>query len=349
MRFSCGGEAAFTMLAAEQFDVVVTDMRMPRTDGAAVLNHVKTVQPQAVRIVLSGQTAPEAAMKAVFLAHRFLSKPCDPAALQNAIERACLLQALLDSPKLRREIGKVTSLPAMPVTFQRLTSALNQPMSSMKDIAAIVERDVALTAKILQLVNSAFFGLPRKVGNIADAVSYLGVVIIKSLALAMEAFADDSSPGASETLQKHSLLTAQLARGFFPKNDPRAEQAFLAGLLHDIGRLVTIPGTDLDGLSGEQISHGHVGAYLLSLWGLPQVITEAVAHHHDPTQIKHSGFDIVDAVYLADHLASCELTGPPGKPLDLDYLNAHGVPAGQLDSWSATAHQIAADGQHATV
>jgi HD-like signal output (HDOD) protein len=338
MSFACGGEAALALLEKTAFDVVVTDMRMPRLDGAALLARVKDLQPKAVRIVLSGQTEAESVMKAVFVAHRFLAKPCEPQLLRNVIERACRLHSMLASPDLREAVGRISALPSVPGTYLALCQAIARADTSMKDILAIIERDVGLCAKILQVVNSAFFGLPRRISNLLEAINYLGTVTIKNLAIAVEAFRGDSVRGEilPDQLQRQSLLTAQLAERMLASDRIRADDAFLAGLLHDIGRLMHIPGPP----DSPRFAHPLLGAYLLDLWGLPETVVEAVAHHQDPSGLEHAGFDVVDAVYVADRLAGLELGLRADTGLDVAYLAERGITPLRLDEWQSLAREM---------
>jgi HD-like signal output (HDOD) protein len=340
MSFACGGEAALALLEKNAFDVVVTDMRMPRLDGAALLARVKDMQPKAVRIVLSGQTEAHSVMKAVFVAHRFLAKPCEPQLLRNVIERACRLHSMLASPELRAAVGRITVLPSVPGTYLALCRAIARPETAMKDIVTIVERDVGLCAKILQVVNSAFFGLPRRISNLLEATNYLGTVTIKNLAIAVDAFRGDSVRGETvpDQLQRQSLLTAQLAERMLAPDRLRADDAFLAGLLHDIGRLMHIPGRR----DAPQFGHPLLGAYLLDLWGLPESVVEAVAHHQDPSRLEHVGFDVVDAVHVAVRLMAHALGLRDDTGLDVAYLADRGVTATRLDEWQGIARQMAA-------
>ena len=346
MVFAIGPEEALAKLAETSFDVVISDMRMPRMDGAALLTKVKALQPRAVRMILSGQTELESVLKSVFIAHMFLSKPCDPDLLQRVVDRACRLQAILDSDELRATAGKVEMLPSAPKTYVALNEALMAPNCSVVAVVRIIERDVGLCAKLLQLVNSAFFGLPRKISSLAETVTYLGVSTIKNLALALETFSTAAgSSGLSEAallaLQNHSLLTGQLARQIEAKDAKKAEEAFLAGVLHEVGWLVKIK--DKPGQSpGALVDRTLLGAYLLGLWGLPHPIVEAVAYHKDPHLLVHSAFELVDVIYIADHLAS-ELgaRGPTEQKLDLAYLAGIGIGEAKLSEMRALAEKVA--------
>ena len=343
MVFAIGPDEALAKVAEGPFDVVVSDMRMPRMDGATLLAKIKQLQPRAVRMILSGQTELESVMKSVFIAHMFLSKPCDPALLQQVVDRACRLQAILNSDDLRASAGKVEMLPAAPKTYVALNEALMAPNSSVAVVARIIEHDVGLCAKLLQLVNSAFFGLPRRISSLGETVTYLGIVTIKNLALALETFSTAAgSSGLSEAallaLQNHSLLTGQIARQIEAKDAKKAEEAFLAGVLHEVGWLVKVK----DPPPVKPVDRTLLGAYLLGLWGLPHPIMEAVAYHKEPRLLAHSTAELVDIIYVADHLAY-EMGGSQTaeQKLDLAYLAGIGIDEAQLSGMRAVATAVA--------
>ena len=241
MTFVAGGQEAIEELGRREFDVVVSDMRMPRVDGATVLKHVQTTQPNAVRIVLTGHTETEMALRTIPVAHQFLSKPCDAATLEGTIDRACSLQTLLTDPSLRSAVGGIGRLPSVPKLYTKINEALERPTASLKDVAALIEQDMAVSAKILQVVNSGFFGLPKRVTNVHAAVSFIGINMLRRVLLSVQAFAAfdrPQVPGFSvEELQQHSHLTAMIASRMF-KGKREVEDAFTAGILHDIGRLI---------------------------------------------------------------------------------------------------------------
>src|SRR6185503_3015083 len=304
MTFVAGGADAIEELGRREFDVVVSDMRMPRVDGAMVLKHVQATQPNAVRIVLTGHTETDMALRTIPVAHQFLSKPCDAATLEGAIDRACSLQSLLTDATLRSIVGGIGRLPSVQKLYMQINEALEKPTTSLKDVAALIEQDMAVSAKILQVVNSGFFGLPKRVTNVHAAVTFIGINMLRRVLLSVQAFASfdrPEVPGFSvEELQKHSQLTAMIASRMF-KGKREAEDAFKGGILHDIGKLIlaTRPagGESAPGIRSAQpaaistapgeseasgVTHAEVGAYLLGIWGLPYSVVEAVAYHHNP-------------------------------------------------------------------
>lgn len=333
-RYAIGAPAALLELEDWEPDVLITDMRMPGMDGAALLEQVAQRWPGVIRMVLSGQTDDEAAARAIPVAHQFIMKPCAGPVLCSTIDRACSLRDLLGSSTLRQVVGTVDTLPPAPGTYVALGMALRSPSSSVDDIAEVIQRDAALTAKLLQLVNSAFFGPPREVNSIAQAVALLGAGRIRSLALAHEIFAGEQFAGPGFALdqeQEHALAVASLAQQIV-ETRVDAEAALTAGLLHDVGKLILAGRrsaefhADLSRSRQEQrslhlveqetrgVTHAEVGAYLLGLWGLPHVVVEAVAYHHAPERLSEDGRRIAAAIQVADSLVH-EIRG--GIPLPI--------------------------------
>ncbi len=369
MAFAPGGEAALAMMEALPFDVIVSDMRMPGMDGATLLCRVREVYPQVVRIVLSGHTELSAALQVVPVAHQFLAKPCDAEMLRVAIERACHLKALLSDDSIRRTVTALGDLPSVPRTYEALMEAVVDPDVTIQKVARIIEQDVGISAKVLQLVNSAFFGISHSMTNIQSAVSYLGINTLKNLVLSVEIFRafkpQRNLPGFSlEKLQEHAQLTAHIAARL-PVPKHLADIAVVAAMLHDVGKLIMAWklsaqfGTMLAEAQEEHcpvykveerangFSHAEIGAYLLGLWGLPYSVVEAVALHHGPNRVPHQNFDAISAVYAANLLAH-ELEEPStGEPAVYNLENYHqelttlGI-ASMLPAWRALAKDVPA-------
>ncbi len=364
MTFVGGGHEALEMFQRQEFDVLVTDMRMPKMDGAQLLKNVQEKHPRVVRIVLSGYSELENALRAVAVAHQFLNKPCDAGELENVVDRACGLQTLIDDEGVRETVGKIETLPPLPRVYSQLMVALADDRISTQDVAQILKQDMAMCAKLLQIVNSAFFRLSRTIARIEEAVTYLGFNSIKQVALAVEVFGQDRDQASPEgvsldALQKHSLVVAHIASQMFDEKFMR-EDAFAAALLHDIGKLLLVlempdhlsevvttmrtEGVPMHVAERQltDVTHAEVGAYLLGLWGLPYPIVEAVANHHDPARVEQQGFDILAAIHTADALANeymdpvVSKTLPGIDVLDAEYLETLGV-GDKLDDWRELA------------
>jgi putative nucleotidyltransferase with HDIG domain len=342
--FAASGEEALERLSREPFDIVVSDLRMPGMDGPTLLARVQQEYPTAVRVALSGYAEMTQALKASSVAHVFLAKPCDAEHLKSALGRAVSLQATLRDERLRRIAGATSRLPSVPLVYERLVEALGDPETGTADVAAIVEQDAAMTAKLLQLVNSAFFGLPRRVERVSEAVSYLGLSILKALVLSEGAFRAFDAPAVErvfsiERLQAHATLVARIAVKLAPDSASHAT-LLTAGLLHDIGKLLAAT-TNPAFLAEALATHAELGAYLLGEWGLPHEIVEAVALHHTPARLDPRFALVPTLLHVADALAH-EVAPVPGTdppPLDEAHLDAAGL-ADRLPAWRAVAAEL---------
>jgi putative nucleotidyltransferase with HDIG domain len=357
MVFALGGDVALEELRKAPFDVVVSDMRMPGMDGAELLRRVQQEYPIVARIVLSGYAERDAMVRALPVAHQFLSKPCDAEELRVVIDRACGLQALLHDAATRKLVGKLDKLPSVPQCYLELTRAVTNPEGGLGVVANIVERDPAMSAKVLQLVNSGYFGLGQRVTSVQRAVIYLGIDLIQGLALTAEVFSTIAVPTVEgfslDQVQEHSFLTARLAKRLV--SDPkRAEEAFAAAIVHDIGKMIlalvlperyaeviavarsrNVPTFEVEAeLLG--VTHAEVGAYLLGAWGLPMSIVEAVAYHHAPRRLCATAKDVLAAVHVADALVTIagtsDRTLTEAQLLDVAFLEEAQL-AGSLPHW----------------
>jgi HD-like signal output (HDOD) protein len=361
MEFALGAAAALTELERAQYDVVVSDMRMPGMDGASLLAEVQQRDPEAIRIVLSGQTDLQAAMRAIPVAHMFVVKPCDGDELQNVLTRSLALRDLLKDEQVRAAVTETGTLPSLPEKYVELTNALQDPDVGIDRVASIVEGDMGMCAKLLQLVNSSFFGLARRITSIREGVAYLGLDVVRMLVLSADVFLalerDPPIPGLDvELLQRHSLLTGRLASQFVT-GPQLADGAFLAGVLHDVGKFILgtqqrdrfAPLVAEARATGEPlhvvesragwVTHAEVGAYLLGLWGLPYPVVEAVAHHHAPDRVAQQGVDVLAAVYVANSLLHEVEGDEPTPPVDRDYLATLGA-TDRLDVWRDRASRL---------
>jgi len=359
MNFVESGDQALAFMTAHPVDIIVTDMMMPGMDGSQLLNEVVKSHPQTVRIVLSGHSEREAAIRLVGPAHQYLSKPCDADDLRGAISRAFALRDLLGNERLKQLALATDSLPALPTLYSELTAELEQESASAERVAEIVSQDPGTTTKIIQLVNSAFFGLPQQITDIQEAIVYLGLTTVRSLVLALQVFSrfdNNKIAGLSlEKLAQHARLTGMLARKIAEAERAdlkMRDQCFLAGLLHDVGRLVLAKGLPdeyghiLQAAHAEHkavwevelrelgATHAEVGGYLLGLWGLPHPVVEAVTFHHRPDPDAPSGFSPAVAVHVANIFAHdlASATGLSNYQINLDHLTRLGL-VNRLESW----------------
>jgi len=353
MEFLDGGAKALARMAEQPVDVVVADMRMPGMNGAELLNEVMKRHPKTVRLILSGHADKDLILQCVGSTHQYLSKPCDPDALKATVLRASSLDGTLQSESLKKLVGQMTRLPSIPTLYMEIVDKANQPDSSLEDVARIIARDPGMTAKILKLVNSAFFGLRRELSSTEEAVAYIGLDTIKSLVLSIHAFSQFAHANAGgltmESLWAHSLNVAARAKVIaqVEQGDRKAvDEAFTAGMLHDIGKLVlaanmpeffaqSVRLAEENGLEFYRAeiqvlgaSHADIGGYLLGLWGLPVPVVEAIALHHQPALMPQPAFSPLTIVHAADVLVweGTAAASAMGRPqLDAAYLAALGM------------------------
>lgn len=299
MAFVGSAGEAVAACEARPFDVVVSDMRMPGTDGAMLLAEVRDRWPATIRIILSGQTDPAQTERAMPVAHELLIKPVAPNVLLQTISRALALGRSCRSDALRSVAGQLDRLPLRPQTYERFLARVHAE-APVEEIAAVIEEDPALVAGLLRMVRSAFFATATPIERVRDAIVRLGLAQTSDVVLAICAFdglTDDRVPNAEETFA-HCTQVGQLARRLAPT--AVRQRAFLAGLLHDIGHVVMarsfpfvyrrmtkgatghVEGNEVRERELFGFDHSHCGAYLMRLWNLDEDIAEAVDHHHEP-------------------------------------------------------------------
>jgi putative nucleotidyltransferase with HDIG domain len=347
MHYAMSGTEALEIINVTPIDLIITDMRMPKMDGAALLRGVTKLHQSAIRMVLSGNADSALMMNALDIAHQFMSKPCTPEIFESIIRRVLSFRAFLADDNLKKVLSGMDTLPSLPALCIEMTEELQSQEPSLEKVGQIIARDCSMTAKVLQLANSPFWGLRRTIYSAAEAVSYLGLEQLRLLLHSIRPFSQSSFPKTSsfsiELLWEHSLSTAMLAKTIAYEEGASksiAEEAFTAGILHDLGKMVlacTFPERYEEAVNLAQksaiplwlaeqkiltVTHVEVGAYLLGIWGLPDSIVEAVAYHHRPMECTNNTFCALTALHAAD----CQNTiashaGVPRPQSDLEYLS----------------------------
>jgi putative nucleotidyltransferase with HDIG domain len=358
--FASGGEQALEMLRKRPYDVVVTDMRMPGMDGAALLSMVQQNYPDMVRIVLSGHVDREMVLKTVRPAHQFLSKPCTPKQLREVVDSALALRSIQVDGRVRKVISRIESLPSLPDVYTAINDELTQEDPSLQYIGELISRDMGMSASILKVVNSAFFGFQRRITSPKQAVNLLGVDTIKGLILSAHIFTLLDFKGfpnfSIAKLWEHCMVTARMSRAIAEAQDlspQEQDECFVAGLLHDVGKLVLayhFPKAYRQVLNAVQsknrnlwevecevmpATHAEIGAFMMGLWGLPLHVVSAIAFHHDPSRITPSGFSPLLAVHAANAFEHEMFVASPNMakhPLDVECLEEAGL-AGRIKAW----------------
>jgi putative nucleotidyltransferase with HDIG domain len=362
--FCTTGPEALTILGRQPIDAIITDMRMPGMTGIDLLEHVIQHNPSVIRMIMSGSVEEPSAFRAASLAHQLMAKPCDIQTIYSAIEDTCHLRDALSDKKLVKIITGLKSLPSVPTLYVRLLKEFEREQPTLAKVGEIISMDIAMTAKILQLVNSAFFSIPYKISNLNQALSILGLNTIKSLVLSVGVFSEYQNRSFNafsiDELWQHSIFVGNLSRAIaVSANLSRAEQdeAQMAGILHDAGKLIQtdIPGfyrllsmnTKIPEIKMEYhylgTSHAEIGAYMLSLWGLPSPVIKAVAFHHKPIAETAFKMDAIFCVYLANHFYYEEKPSSKNTlsraPLDMQLLEQIKT-AHMVEEWRYMAKRI---------
>ncbi len=357
MAFVTNGPEALQLMERQPFDIIVTDMRMPVMTGAELLEHVKCRFPQCFRIILSGQADQQTILRAVDPTHQYLAKPCDTNELKKRLTRAFAVRGLLKNEELQAVVSRLEALPSLPSLYLEVTSELESREPSLPRIGHLISEDMAMTAKILQLVNSAFFGLRCRISSPKQAVQMLGLDTLRALVLTTHVFDKFRTHALGEEessyLWKHSLAVASFAKHIATseKADRQlVDDCFTAGLLHDAGKLILAFAMEnkyqhvLDAIrkDGKKLiaaeteilgcNHAEVAAYLLGLWGLPEAVIDGVAWHHAHSGSVQTGFSTA----VATHVASIfhDLQSPfwmrDDVPLDDEYLHKNNLAGREL-------------------
>lgn len=328
VQFAPSGEDALALCSNNSFDAVIADAGLPGMNGPAFLDAFMQRQPKAMRIVTSDLADVEGTMKCIGHAHHHLLKPCGAATLYDALRQGLAVENWLPSERAQTLISQMRQVPSPPETYFRIVEEANSPSCSLEKIAGQIGEDPAVTAKVMQLANSAVFGLQLHIVHPTEAVNFIGIETTKALVLLAHTFSsfdDIALTGFSvEDLWAHSVRTGKLAQriaGFEDAGMEIVQEAFAAGLLHDIGKLLLAANNpdffakackmarqlhcnlwEAEAQESPNVGHAELGATVLAIWGLPQAITEAVALHHRPWRNHKRVFSAITAVHAANIL-----------------------------------------------
>jgi len=374
MSFTSSSKEALDILDQQQMDVLISDLKMPEIDGMQLLGEVKVRHPRVVRILLSGHHEHEMTLQSVQYAHQNLSKPCDAVILKQALAKLFALRDILDDESLKKIVAQIESLPSLPAIYSEILDEMHSEDPSIKKIGDIIAKDPSMTAKILQVVNSVFFGLSRKISSTQEAVMLLGLNTIKSLVLSVKIFAEFSQKKFSwfnmEQLFKHSMAVSTFAKTIIINEklgQDMINHSLMAGLLHDLGKLIlatnfqetyqqvltTAKGDvrDLWELEYQAFgtSHAEIGAYLMGLWSLETPIIEAIAFHHRPAYSMSENMGLLTAVHIGnaiDHVNQPATNGNTDLRYDGQYIDTLGL-TDRIPEWRQVCSNLAAKEQKA--
>ena len=369
--FATSGPKALELMGQQRIDLIVSDMLMPEMRGDELLKKVSTLYPGTVRMILSGYADEETLKSGLEVAHQYLSKPCTPDTLREAISQIFKIQACVSSPRIIDGIGNPNSLPSLPKIYQELTRAIANEETTIQDLANIFAQDMVLSAKLLQLVNSPYFGLNRVVSNLPEAINLIGIRKLNNLVLSVHI--KNAFPVKNPEMEKYMQYiwqdagrTAELAKQIAlseNQQEDRPDQAYLGGLLHNMGLLIFLSrgGDQLQDMM-EQVKNtdtpidelemtyfgftrSEAAAYLLSLWKIPPRIIESILLQNAPNETDYEGVNALTAV----HVAACLLKPSVihgydrlfDRALDMNYLQRLNK-VECLPKWQALADKVLA-------
>ena len=351
MHYALSGDQALKIMSENEIDLVVSDMYMPEMDGAELLRKVQSEYPHVIRIILSGHSDIKLILKTLFPAHKFLNKPCTKEQLLNTVKRILLAQKLLPHQETRAMINQIGALPSQPFFFPVMQEDLYY--QDMEMLSRDIHYDVGMVANLLKVTVNSFFGEMDHLPTIQEAVNMLGTDVLNNLFKTnghLATYEDFIIPELSvDKLWRHCLRTGKFASAIAKQETQDSNtvyHCFIAGLLHDIGKYILIykyfdsyrdllqkmDTLDISPAQAEldyfKTTHGAVGAYLMSLWGVPYDIIEAIAFHAQPSLLKHTQFTPLTAVHIADVLEHyfCQLRKDHlQRDLDAQYLQQIGI------------------------
>ena len=367
MSFVESGRAALALLVMDSYDIIVTDMRMPGMSGDELLAQIKDRYPEMTRIILSGQPDQEAALRAVRLAHQYLAKPFGADELLDVLAKAALFRSSLGNRYVSQLVSQIEMLPSPSCRCGDILAMIDSDDASLRRIGGLISEDMGLSSNILKLVNSAFFSLPRRTANIADAVVYLGLDVIKGLVLTHHLFSefdfDKLADFSFDLLWNHSTNTACMARAVIEhetNDDALTDGIFIAGLMHDIGKLALgyVMAEEFQEIVTESratnrrlckveterlgITHAEVGAYLVSLWGLPKNIVGAIQNHHHPAKGNPEdalSSAVIHAANVFDHQLNVIHGDYEPAELDNEYLESCNL-TDKVETWRRICEEL---------
>lgn len=354
------------------FDALLVDFNLSSPDASELVNQAYEKRPETLQFLLAYEADLALIAAKVLGPHELLPKPLEPS-FKARIEEA--ISASSSGQAASEPAPKAESAPALPPIYAEVLKALDTPGVTSKQVGALVGSDKILLAEVLGLARSAYLGLPGNLNEPVAAVEALGLDAMRALIMALKFLAEHSQnrPGylALEQIWQHSKNVARIARDlvlFETKDRTLATQAFAAGLLHDLGKVVLAANFDdlygrVHSLARKQpvalwdvekemfgANHGEIGACLIGMWNLPGPIVEAAAMHHEPPLGEQEQFTPLAAVHIANVLehemnASDDLRVAP--VISTPFVNELGLLA-RLPVWRATlANGAAANGSAA--
>lgn len=341
------------------FDVVVANFDLAGPSAEELLNQIRAVNPGTLRFIAGKVEQKEKMMNSLASGNQFLAVPFDRAELKTSLERTLEADAHM-SDGVRELIGRIRTFPTIPSIYLEVVNVLKSPSATTAEVGAIIAKDMSMTTKLIQVINSAYFGLPRTITDPTEAVGILGFDTVKSLVMTVKLLSqyDKVKPAyfSIDQIWKHSTNVARTARvmALLETNDADCSSAaFTAGLMHDLGKVILAANFDSQYQEAHNVArqrqiplwqaekevfgatHAEIGACLLTRWGLSPGIVKVVALHHTPIRSGDKTFTPLTAVHVANALeyeADPDPDGAAASTIDCEYLERIGM-ANRIDLW----------------
>lgn len=297
MLFCSSGAEALQIIESAKVTVLVTDMRMPGMDGAELIEAVSFEWPGLYRFALSGEADTALSARIVGLSHRFLSKPCAPEVIRQAIQRP--LNLIAESAGFQIERGRTLfdRIKASPGTFARLQALADSDDPTPTEVATVIMGDPSIAVRILQIVNSAYFGRPYGTLDIARAVKVLGVARIFALLAQNRLGTEQDAPADGPAVAGRHAQAALIARARAAEAGCSPEQmsiAYATALFADLAQ-------DDSLVSGGSVGSTRLPAYICALFGLPDALVQSML------ELSRDRAECRDATQLGMLAAQCAM------------------------------------------
>ena len=327
--FASSSNEAFLILKNINIDVCLINYNIKQPSAAEILSRVKKSFPKTIRIIFSDKKHEELSIRSFNLAHQYLAISNDIESFKEKIEIPLILKNLIQNEDTIKKLNGEDGIPALPELYYKIEKEIFSPDASIHRVINLISKDIALTTKIFQLANSAYFGVGAKITDIYQAVNILGLNIIKSVILYTKVFSHlEKNPDLKkiiESIWNHSLVVSNISHKLafhYTGKREMAEEAYIAGILHDIGKIIIInminknpyfikhetKNVYLDDEAAKNIfgaTHSEIGAYALALWGFPKYIIDAVLLHHSTPMIQEE-FSTTTIIQISNKLANIE-------------------------------------------
>ena len=361
---------ALAQLEERSFDAFLVDFNLGSPDASDLLNYALEWRPDTVRYLLAYEADLALVAAKVLGSPNILPKPSDPASLKKRLE-----EGVNDSTPEQNGADSPTQAnpgPAVPSVYGAVLKAIESLGVTDQHVGEIIAQDEELSSELVRLTNSSYLGLPSDISHAVEAVRCLGFETVKALVLALQFLAEHGrlKPAylSLDQLWQHSVKVGQIARDlvlFETKDRTLASQALIAGLLHDLGKVVLANNfADLYGrvhsLARKQpvtlwdvekemfgANHGEIGACLIGMWNMPGPVVDATALHHEPPLGEHERLTPLAALHIAnvlEHQLSTDNDGMMVAPIiNTAFLEELGL-LQRLPVWRAAfANHRAAD------